>query len=60
MDKQKLKNKRMNTLLEQLLENHRISLKIHQDMGESLDRLKEYFRRLEICLDNMSSYINCM
>lgn len=60
MDKQKLINKRMNTILEQLLENHRISLKIHQDMGESLDRLKEYFRSLETCLDNLCSYVKCM
>lgn len=50
----------MDELLEQSLENHRISIKIHQDMGESLDRLKESFRRLEICLDNLRSYIKCM
>lgn len=50
----------MDELLEQSLENHRISIKIHQDMGESLDRLKEYFRSLETCLDNLCSYVKRM
>ena len=50
----------MDELLEQSLENHIISIKIHQDMGESLDRLKESFRILGVCLENLCSYVKRM
>lgn len=45
---------------EHSLENHKLALKMRQDMFDSIEQLKDYFQRLETCLNNLYSYIKCM